>query len=58
VNNQFNDWRNDQWRWTLESLDPKDKSLWKVTRQVMRIPTPPPPLITPGGLALSDSEKA
>ena len=24
----------------------------------MRIPTPAPPLVTPGGLALSDSEKA
>ena len=24
----------------------------------MRIPTPSPPLVTPGGLALSDSEKA
>jgi hypothetical protein len=25
---------------------------------MMRIPTPSPPLVTPGGLALSDSEKA
>jgi hypothetical protein len=24
----------------------------------MKIPIPPPPLVTPGGLALSDSEKA
>ena len=24
----------------------------------MRVPTPSPPLVTPGGLALSDSEKA
>jgi hypothetical protein len=42
----------------LESLDPEDKSLWKLTRWVMRIPTPSPPLVIPGGLALSDSEKA
>jgi hypothetical protein len=25
---------------------------------VMRVPTPSPPLVTPGGIALSDSEKA
>ena len=24
----------------------------------MRVPTPSPPLVTPGGIALSDSEKA
>ena len=29
-----------------------------MTRRVMRIPTPSPHLVTPGGLALSDSEKA
>jgi hypothetical protein len=40
---QLNEWRNDRWSNTLESLDPKDQSLWKMTRRVMRI---------------SDSEKA
>ena len=29
-----------------------------MTRPVMTIPTPSPPLVTPGGLALSDSAKA
>ena len=29
-----------------------------MTKRVMRFPTPTPPLVTPGGLALSDSEKA
>jgi hypothetical protein len=29
-----------------------------MTRRVMRIPTPSPPLVTPGGTAVSDSEKA
>jgi len=58
VTNQLNEWRNDQWSNMLESLDPEDKSLWKMTRWVMRIPTPSPPLVTPGGLPLSDSEKA
>ena len=55
---QFNEWRKDQWSNTLESLDPEDQSLWKMTRRVMRNPTPTPPMVTPGGLALSDSEKA
>jgi hypothetical protein len=51
---QLNEWRND----TLESLDLEDQSLWKMTRRVMRIPTPSPPMVITGGLALSDSEKA
>ena len=58
VTNQLNEWRNDQWSNTLESLDPEDQSLWKMTRRVMRIPVASPPLVTPGGTALSDSEKA
>ena len=44
----------------LESLDPEDKSLWKMTKRVMRIPTPSPPLVTPEhqGDYLLDCEKA
>ena len=58
VTSRLNEWRNDQWSATLESLNPEDQSLWKMTKRVMRVPTPSPPLVTPGGLALSDSEKA
>jgi hypothetical protein len=58
VTNQLNEWRNDQWSSMLESLDPEGRLLWKMTRWVMKISTPLPPLVTPGGLALSDSEKA
>jgi hypothetical protein len=54
VTRQLNEWRNDQWNGTLESLDTEDQSLWKMTRRVMRIPTPSPPLVTPKGTALSD----
>jgi hypothetical protein len=49
---------NYQWGDTLERLDPEDQSLWKMTKRAMRIPTPSPALTTPGGLALSDSEKS
>jgi hypothetical protein len=42
----------------LESLDSADQSLWKLTKRVMRVPTPSPPLLVPGGVAFSDSEKA
>jgi hypothetical protein len=58
VTHQLNNWQNEQWNATLESLDAEDQSLWKMTKRVMRVPTPSPPLITQGGLALSDSEKA
>lgn len=57
VTRQLNEWRNDQWSATLESLDPEDQLLWKMAKRVMRFTTPSPPLVTPGGLALSDSEK-
>ena len=56
---RLNEWRNDQWSATLESLDPEDQSLWMMTERVMRVPTPsPPPLLTPGVIVRSDSEKA
>jgi hypothetical protein len=58
VTNQLNERRNDQWSNTLESLDPEDQSLWKMTRRVMKIPTPSPPPVQARGLALSVSEKA
>jgi hypothetical protein len=58
VTYRLNEWRNEQWSDTLESLDSEDRSLWKMTKRVMRFPTPSPPLHVPGGLAPSDSKKA
>jgi hypothetical protein len=58
VTHQLNEWRNEQLGSTLESLDPEDQSLWTMTKRVMRVPSPTPPLVTEGGLALSHSEKA
>jgi hypothetical protein len=46
---RLNEWRNEQWSDALESLDSADQSLWKLTRRVMRVPTPSPPLLVPGG---------
>jgi hypothetical protein len=48
---------NDQWSTTLESLDPEGQLLWKMTRRMMGVPTSSP-LVTPGGIARSDFEKA
>ena len=52
------EWRNDQWSLKLESFDREGQLLWNMTRGVMRIPTSSRLLVTPGGLALSDFEKA
>jgi hypothetical protein len=58
VTYRLNEWRNEQWSDTLESLDSEDQSLWKMKKGVMRVPTPSPPLQVPGGLAVLDFEKA
>jgi hypothetical protein len=42
---QLNEWRNDRWNDALESLGSEDQSLWKMTKRVMRVPTPFPPFI-------------
>ena len=52
-----NEWRNDQWSATLDFLVLEDESLWRMTKRVMRFPTPSTPT-SPRGIALSESEKA
>jgi hypothetical protein len=44
---RLNEWRNEQWSDTLESLDSEDQLLWKMTKRLMRVPTPSPPLQEP-----------
>jgi hypothetical protein len=58
VTYQLNKWRNGQWSDALESLGSEEQSLRKMTKKVMRVVTPSPPLQVPGGLAVSDSENA
>jgi hypothetical protein len=36
VTYRLNEWRNDKWGATLESLNPEDQSLWKMTKRVVR----------------------
>jgi hypothetical protein len=43
VTRRLNEWRNDKWCATLESLDPENQSLWRMTKRVMRVSTPSPP---------------
>ena len=43
VTRRLNEWRKDQWSATLEFLDPEDQSLRRMTKRVMRFPTPSPP---------------
>ena len=58
VTRWLNEWRNDQWSAKLESLHPEDQSLWRMTKRVMRVPTPSAPWSPRGVIALSESEKA
>jgi len=34
VTRRLKEWRNDQWSPTLESLDPEDQSLWRMTNSI------------------------
>jgi hypothetical protein len=39
VTRRLNEWRNDQWSATLESLHYEDHSLWRMDKRVMKVPT-------------------
>jgi hypothetical protein len=56
VSRWLNEWRNDQRSETLDCLDKEDQSLWSMTKRMIRVPTPYPPLVTLEGFALSDSK--
>jgi len=40
VTRWLNEWWNDQWSATLESVDLEDQLLWRMTNRVIRVPTP------------------
>jgi hypothetical protein len=42
ITHKLIEWRNDQCCATLKSLHPEDQSLWRMTKRVMRVPTPSP----------------
>jgi hypothetical protein len=52
VTRRLNVWSYDQCSATIESLDPEDQSLWRMSKRVMRVYTPSPPHGHPGGIAL------
>ena len=52
VTRRLNQWRNDQWSATLESLDSEDQSLWRMAKRVIRVPTPPTQCSTRENLSL------
>jgi len=56
VSRLLNEWKNDQWSVTIESLDSEDQSLWRFTRRVMRVLIRLHTLVTPMG-SLSDTLK-
>jgi hypothetical protein len=37
---QLNEWRHVEWSDALKSLGSEDQSLWKMTKRVVRVPTP------------------
>jgi hypothetical protein len=49
---QLQEWRNDQCRDTMKALHPEDQSLLRMTKTVMIVTTPTPPLVTPREIAL------
>jgi len=56
VTRRLNEWKNDQWSTTLKSLDPEDQTLWRMTKRVMRVPTPSSPR-SPQGKSLSQNPR-
>jgi hypothetical protein len=49
VTPQLQEWMNDQWSDNLEAMHPEDQSLWRMTKRVMRVKKPTPPLVTHRG---------
>jgi hypothetical protein len=58
VTYRLNEWKNEHWSDTLESLDSEDQSLWKMTKRVMRYPIPSPGLPIAGRTSILRHRKS
>nr|CAD7409541.1 unnamed protein product [Timema cristinae] len=58
VREMVREYRNSVWEDKIESLCVQDRSLWQMTRNLMRVPAPRPPIVSRNGVANSDQEKA
>nr|CAD7198333.1 unnamed protein product [Timema douglasi] len=58
VREMVREYRNSVWEDKIESLCVQDRSLWQMTRNLMRVPAPRPPIVGRNGVANSDKEKA
>nr|CAD7444839.1 unnamed protein product [Timema bartmani] len=58
VREMVKEYRNSVWEDKIESLCVQDRSLWRMTRNLMRVPAPRPPIVGRNGVANSDQEKA
>lgn len=58
VKREINTHKNEKWTNLLESLSPKDNTLWRLTKAFKRAHNPIPALVTNNGTALTDLEKA
>nr|CAD7437709.1 unnamed protein product [Timema bartmani] len=58
VREMVKEYRNSVWEDKIESLCVQDRSLWCMTRNLMRVPAPRPPIVGRNGVANSNQEKA
>lgn len=58
IRETINTHKNQKWRDKLESLNPQDSSLWKITKQLKNKYSPIPALNETGKVAFTDEDKA
>ncbi|CAG2055594.1 unnamed protein product [Timema podura] len=58
VREMVQEYRNSVWEDKIKSLFVQDRSLWRMTRNLMRVPAPRPPIVDHNRVANFDQEKA